>query len=120
LQLILRNKVSSGISTKKVAILDCCNSGSAEIGKGEIDYSMQLIKSIKEDSETLEQGEGICILAASQAYQDAYPLEEQGHRIFTFFMLEGLRENEESVDNNDNVTPYSLNRYISKKLTFQF
>jgi tetratricopeptide (TPR) repeat protein len=31
-------------------------------------------------------------------------------------MLEGLKDNEESVDSNGNVTPYSLNRYISKKI----
>lgn len=108
--------IENSTSSKKVAILDCCHSGSTEIGKGEINDPMQLIKSIEEDSEALEQGEGICILAASQAYQGAYPLEEQGHSIFTYFMLEGLRENAESVDSNGNVTPYSLNKYISKKI----
>jgi DNA segregation ATPase FtsK/SpoIIIE, S-DNA-T family len=54
------------VSGRKVVILDCCFSGSAEIGKGKINDSIQLIESIKEDSEALEQGEGICILAASQ------------------------------------------------------
>jgi hypothetical protein len=101
---------------KKVVILDCCFSGSFEIGKGKINDSIQLITSIKEDSEPLEQGEGICILAASQRYQGAYFLEEQGHSIFTYYMLEGLKDNEESVDSNGNVTPYSLNRYISRKI----
>ena len=104
------------VSGRKVVILDCCHSGSAEIGKGEINDSMQLITSIKEDSEALEQGEGICILAASQPYQGAYPLKEQGYSIFTYYMLEGLRDNKESVDGNGNVTPYSLNKYISKKI----
>jgi YVTN family beta-propeller protein len=112
----LKTVIENSISTKKVAILDCCFSGSAEIGKGKINDSMQLITSIKEDSEALEQGEGICIMAASQRYQGAYPLEEQGHSIFTYYLLEGLRGNEESVDSNGNVTPYSLNRYISKKI----
>jgi tetratricopeptide (TPR) repeat protein len=104
------------VSGTKVVILDCCHSGEVEIGKGEIDNSMQLITSIEKDSKALEQGEGICILAASQPYQGAYPLEEQGHSIFTYYLLEGLRDNEESVDSNGNVTPYSLNRYISKKI----
>jgi Flp pilus assembly protein TadD len=108
--------LKNSVSTKKVVILDCCFSGSAEIGKGKINDSIQLITSIKEDSEPLEQGEGICILAASQPYQGAYPLVEQGHSIFTYYMLEGLKDNEESVDSNGNVTPYSLNRYISKKI----
>jgi YVTN family beta-propeller protein len=108
--------IENSVSTKKVVILDCCFSGSAEIGKGKINDSIQLITSIKEDSEALEQGEGICILAASQRYQGAYFLEEQGHSIFTYYLLEGLKDNEESVDSNGNVTPYSLNRYISKKI----
>jgi tetratricopeptide (TPR) repeat protein len=112
----LMTVIENSTSSKKVAILDCCHSGSTEIGKGEINDPMQLIKSIEEDSEALEQGEGICILAASQAYQGAYPLEEQGHSIFTYFMLEGLRQNAESVDSNGNVTPYTLNKYISKKI----
>ena len=53
------------VSGTKVVILDCCHSGGAEIGKGKINDPMQLITSIKDDSEALEQGEGICILAAS-------------------------------------------------------
>ena len=77
---------------------------------------MQLITSIKEDSEALEQGEGICILASQSALSGRISLEEQGHSIFTYYMLEGLRGNDESVDSNGNVTPYSLNRYISKKI----
>ncbi|MGC1933077.1 MAG: hypothetical protein WA667_29235 [Candidatus Nitrosopolaris sp.] len=55
-------------------------------------------------------------LAASQPYQGAYHLEEQGHSIFTYYLLEDVRRNEESVDSNGYVTPYSLNRYIYKKI----
>jgi tetratricopeptide (TPR) repeat protein len=113
----LMTVIGNSPSSKKVAILDCCHSGSTEIeAKGEINDPVQLIESIEKDSEALEQGEGICILAASQAYQGAYPSEDQDHSIFTYFMLEGLRKNAESVDGNGNVTPYTLNKYISKKI----
>jgi hypothetical protein len=63
--------------------LDCCYSGSARIGKGQRNDSKQLIASINEESKALEEGDGKCILAASQPYHGAYPLEEQGHSIFS-------------------------------------
>jgi len=50
------------------------------------------------------------------SYSRGRPLEEQGHSIFTYYLLEGLRGNEDSVDRKGYVTPYSLNRYISEKI----
>ena len=47
-------------------------------------------------------------LSASQAPQEAYGLKEQNHSIFTYYLLEGLRGTEKSVDIDGNVTPYSL------------
>jgi uncharacterized caspase-like protein len=102
----LRTIIESSISTRVVAIMDCCHSGSANVSKG--NDASSLILSINEDSKILEQGEGKCILAASQSYQSAYLFDEQGHSIFTYYMLEALKGNEEAVDNNGNVTPYSL------------
>ncbi|CAN5413396.1 hypothetical protein BH18THE2_BH18THE2_29620 [soil metagenome] len=55
-------------------------------------------------------------LLASQSYQNAYLFEEKGHSIFTYYLIEALKGNEESVDNNGYVTPYSLNKYIFKKI----
>ena len=107
--------IQNSVSRRKVAILDCCFSGSAKIGKGPRNDT-QLIALINEESKELEQGEGTCILAASQPYQGAYHLEKKGHSVFTYHLLEGLRGNEESVDNYGSVTPYSLNRYIKKEI----
>ena len=63
-----------------------------------------------------QQGEGKCLLTASQAAQEAYGLKKQEHSIFTYYLLEGLRGNERSVDTNGNVTPYSLGSYVYKAI----
>ena len=62
----------------------------------------------------MSTGEGKCLLAASQAAQEAYGLKKQDHSIFTYYLLEGLRGNERSVDVNGNITPYSLGTYVYK------
>ena len=46
--------------------------------------------------------------------QEAYGLKKQDHSIFTYYLLEGLRGNERSVDVNGNITPYSLGSYVYK------
>jgi uncharacterized caspase-like protein len=63
-----------------------------------------------------QQGEGKCLLAASQAAQEAYGLKEHDHSIFTYYLLEGLRGNEKSVDVYGNVTPYSLGSYVYRTI----
>ena len=63
-----------------------------------------------------QQGEGKCLLAASQATQEAYGLKKRDHSIFTYYLLEGLRGNERSVDVNGNITPYSLGSFIYKAI----
>jgi hypothetical protein len=112
----LRNQVQESTSKKVVIILDCCHSGSAMISKGSVEDGSRLIFTIEKDSRIIEEGEGIFILAASQAYQHAYPLEGEGHSIFTYYLLQGLKPNEDSVDNDGCVTPHSLNRYIFRKI----
>jgi uncharacterized caspase-like protein len=59
-----------------------------------------------------QQGEGRCLLAASQATQEAYALKENGYSIFTYYLLEGLIGNKNSVDAEGNVTPYTLGNYV--------
>jgi uncharacterized caspase-like protein len=112
----LRGEIQESTSKKIVLMLDCCHSGSAAISKGNTNKTSQLISTIEKDSKIIEEGEGICILAASQEYQNAYSLEEEGHSIFTYYLLQGLKGNEDSVDNDGYVTPQSLNRYIFKKI----
>ena len=112
----LRNQIQESTSKRVVIILDCCYSGSAMISKGSVKDGSRLISTIEKDWRIIEEGEGICILAASQAYQYAYPLEGEGHSIFTYYLLQGLKGNEDSVNNDGCVTPDSLNRYIFRKI----
>ncbi len=105
-------------STRIVAILDCCYSGSAKISKGHEDDAAKLATAaINRQSNELNTGEGKCILAASQALQEAYVLEEQNHSVFTYYLLQGLKgEEEAAADNNGNITVDSLGRYIHNKI----
>jgi Bacterial Ig domain len=102
------------------AILDCCYSGAAKLSKGHEDDAAKIgIDALRSKARILQdeqQGEGKCLLAASQAAQEAYGLKKQEHSIFTYYLLEGLRGNERSVDINGNVTPYSLGSYVYKAI----
>ena len=65
----------------------------------------------------LEQGEGKYILAASQSTEEAYKLSTENHSIFTFYLIEGLKGAEgQSVDQEGNVTPETLGKYVYKKI----
>jgi uncharacterized caspase-like protein len=105
-------------SQRTVTVLDCCYSGAAKIGKGggEEDVANAGRKVIDEKSRILERGDGKCILAASQAYQKAFETTLQEHSLFTYYLIEGLRGNEETVDNYGCVTPDSLGRYVYDKI----
>jgi uncharacterized caspase-like protein len=97
------------VSIRIVTILDCCYSGAAKISKGIEDAAAKIgTAAIENKARILQQpqGEGKCLLAASQAAQEAYVLNEQDHSIFTYYLLEGLRGTEKSVDVEGNVTPY--------------
>jgi hypothetical protein len=68
---------------------------------------------IENQAKTLRPGEGKCIIASIQAFQEG----EKDHSIFTYFLLEGLRGTPQSVDANGNITPESLARYISRAIS---
>jgi tetratricopeptide (TPR) repeat protein len=112
-------------SLRKVMILDCCYSGSAEIGgKGigssEKDSEINEVNKGKsildEKSNVIEQGEGKYLLAASQGYQEAFDLKESGHSIFTYFLLEGLKGHKEAVNDDGYVTPETIGKFIHRKI----
>jgi uncharacterized caspase-like protein len=111
----LTKMIRESVSRSIVAILDCCYSGSARISKGHEDNAAKLGRStIDRQSERLAiRGEGKCILAASQAREEAYVLEEQNHSVFTYYLLQGLKgKAKEIIDNHGNVTVDSLDKYI--------
>lgn len=109
----LTKLIQRSISLRIVAILDCCYSGAARVSKGggKDDAALLGSAAIRNSSRILE-GEGKCILAASQGLQEAYALEEHSHSIYTYYLLQGLNGNEFSVDDNGLVTPDTLSRYV--------
>jgi hypothetical protein len=113
----LTKMLQGSVSTRIVAVLDCCYSGAAKLSKGHQDDEAILgTKSIDIKSRKLEQGQGKYILAASQAAQEAYALTEGNHSIFSYYLIEGLKGNADSVDKEGNVTPQSLGRYVYKAI----
>jgi uncharacterized protein YjbI with pentapeptide repeats len=50
---------------------------------------------------------------AGLSHQEAYALKQEEHSIFTKYLLKGLKgEDNESIDNEGNVTPQSLSNYV--------
>jgi hypothetical protein len=117
----LTRMMNNSLSTRIVTILDCCYSGAAKvakgIGKGGDDAAAKLgTAAINDKSTNLQKNKGICLLAASQAAQEAYALKEGKHSIFTHYLLEGLKGNEKSVDTFGNVTVDSLGKYVHRAI----
>ena len=101
--------------SKVVVILDCCYSGSIQVAKGDEEAAAKLgRKAIVENSNLISQGQGKYILAASQAAQEALGprTDKTKNSIFTSILLEGLKYNPKSVDNEGRVTPQSLSKYV--------
>lgn len=97
----LTKLMERSISKRRIIILDCCYSGTARISKGHEDSVAKLgTIAIDNKSRNFEEGEGKCLLAASQAAEEAYALKEGDHSIFTYYLLQGLMGNEKSVEAN--------------------
>ena len=117
----LTKMMNNSPCTRIVTILDCCYSGAAKIakgiGKGGDDAAAKLgTAAINDKSTNLQRNKGVCLLAASQAAQEAYALKEGNHSIFTHYLLEGLKGNEKSIDTFGNVTADSLGKYVHRAI----
>jgi tetratricopeptide (TPR) repeat protein len=109
----LTKLIQNSIAGTRIIILDCCYSGAAKVSKGYEDDAAKLgTIAIEREFNALEYGEGVCLMAAGQAYQEAYTLEEKNHSLFTYYLLEGLRGKEGAIDVNGYVTVDSLSRYV--------
>jgi caspase domain-containing protein/Big-like domain-containing protein len=113
----LTKMIQRSVSIRIVTVLDCCYSGAAKLSKGHEEDAAKLgTVAIDNRATVLQQGEGKCLLAASQAAQEAYALKEGDHSIFTYYLLEGLKGTEKSVDVDGNITPYSLGKYVYRSI----
>jgi tetratricopeptide (TPR) repeat protein len=109
----LTKLIQNSIAGRKIIILDCCYSGAARVSKEHEDDAAKLgTATIERQFNALGYGEGVCLMAAGQAYQEAYALEEKNHSLFTYYLLEGLRGKEDTIDANGYVTVDSLSKYV--------
>jgi tetratricopeptide (TPR) repeat protein/uncharacterized protein YjbI with pentapeptide repeats len=123
----LSKMAERSISTRVVVILDCCSSGAAKLSskgmrtsKGDEDNAAKLGRiAIDETLRKLPQGQGTYVLASSLSSQASYDLAltTSNHSIYTYYLLQGLKGNTESVDSEGNVTPRSLGSYVHKAIT---
>jgi tetratricopeptide (TPR) repeat protein len=112
----LTRLMNGSFSTRIITILDCCHSGAFEITTGsrgdQEDAAKKAHNDIENKSNALKQGSGKCLLAASESTQRAYEIKEKNHGIFTYYLLEGLRGQPQSVDEYGNVTADRLADYV--------
>ena len=57
------------------------------------------------------------ILSSSLSSQQSFDLKTSNHSFYTYYLLQGLKGNTESVDSEGNVTPQSLGNYVHKVIT---
>ena len=108
----LTKMMQKSVSKKVIAILDSCYSGAAKVSKGNLEDVVKLGSVAIQSGMKKLEGEGRCLLAASQSYQEAYGLKEAGNSLYTYFLLEGLKGNKEALNEDGDVTPYTLNNYV--------
>jgi tetratricopeptide (TPR) repeat protein len=112
----LTRLMNRSYSTRIITILDCCHSGAFEITTGSRgdpnDEAKKAHNDIEGKSNSLKQGRGKCLIAASESTQRAYEIKEKNHGIFTYYLLEGLRGKPQSVDDYGNVTVDRLADYV--------
>jgi len=114
----LTKMVQLTIASKVILILDCCYSGSAKISKGHEEDAARLgTAAVDNKFRVIGEGQGICLLAASQPYQEASVLAEENYSLFTYYLLKGLNGKEHEVfDRLGNIIVDSLANYLYKKI----
>jgi len=111
----LSDMIDRSNSERKVVILDCCYSGSADLGKGT--ETASVAAGMVAVDNKIKAGYGKCILAACRGTQESFGRTEGDNSQFTYYLLEGLHGGKgESVDEDGNVTPEKLSNYVIDKL----
>jgi len=117
----LTKLMNNCVSTRIVTVLDCCYSGSAKIGKGPDDEVILGSKLINNGGNRLQQsGEGKCLLAASLSYQQAFGMQEGGNSVFTHYLIEGLKGAKDAINQEGDITPDSLGKFLYHNVTKVF
>jgi uncharacterized caspase-like protein len=112
----LEDSIEQSKSNRIIVVLDCCFSGSAGL-EGLKDDDTSVAKKARDVlDKQIKESEGRCILASSLAYQQSVIKKNLGHSLFTYYLLEGLKGNEECVDDYGYVTADLLGKYVFNKM----
>jgi hypothetical protein len=104
-----------------VTVLDCCYSGAAKlddkrIGNGVSEEAAKIATQVIKKK--MKSGKGKSILSACLDFQEAEKAANKEYSIFTYYLLEGLKGNDnEYIDKYGNVTISFLGNYIYDKVT---
>ncbi len=80
-------------SKQTVLLLDACFSGSQRSGK----MMTSNARGVRLKPKNGEVGGNLIVLSATQGDETAYPYEDQGHGLFTYFLLKKLNDNKGTV-----------------------
>lgn len=115
----LMEQMEASDSHKTIAILDCCYSASASpnvVGKAGQDPDYEAEKLGRDALKIFEQSRGICVLASSRSNMKSYFIEEKGMSTYTYYLVEGLKGNKDSVDKDGHVTPATLEEFVFSQM----
>ncbi|MEZ4735958.1 MAG: caspase family protein [Caldilineaceae bacterium] len=101
----VRELLEQSPARAKVIILDACHSG-ASLGRAAATMTPQFIQRV------FEEAEGMALLASCKGGQQSWEWREQGHGVFTYFLLEALR-GQADWDGKGFVTVSDAGRYVT-------
>ena len=94
--------MKSGRARKLILSLDICHGG-VEMGRAILGQEFE--------NNVYDLAEGFALLAASTAQQVAVDMDEQGHGLFTYYLINGLR-GDADTDNDGRITVEDIRNYI--------
>ena len=110
-------------SHRIVAIIDCCHSGAVmqsvagRVMSSDVDPETAAVEqgraSLMKD---FSQGQGRCILASSLSNENSYGMDNSPYSAFTHFIIDGLKKNKKTVDEEGHITPEKLSMFVSEQL----
>jgi len=106
----LAGQVKEMKPTKIVIIMDACHSGDAQLA-----FAKSAENSDREILEKLANGTGVFMLTSSAGKQISREDPSIGHGIFTYVLLEGLKDKSADTDGNGAVSIKELTAYVDSR-----
>jgi len=111
---VLGDWISSVPATKRIVIMDTCNSGAAieQVGRTRNPFAFDGA------IERLGRAQGVFVIAAAPATADAREVQDLGHGLLTYTLLAGLKAadsgplRQRSISTDDPAQPVSVNQWF--------